>query len=55
MFVGPDAETMRLLGDKISAKQLAEAAGVPVAPWSGGPVDTLAEALRHAERDRLSR
>ena len=41
---------MRLLGDKIRSKQLAEEAGVPVAPWSGGPVDTLDEAIRHAEK-----
>ena len=33
------AGVMRALGDKIEAKQLAEQAGVPVAPWSGGPVD----------------
>jgi acetyl/propionyl-CoA carboxylase alpha subunit/acetyl-CoA carboxylase carboxyltransferase component len=37
-FIGPSAETMRLLGDKIASKRLAEAAGVPVAAWSGGPV-----------------
>ena len=35
---------MRRVGDKIDAKRLAEAAGVPVAPWSGGPVETLEEA-----------
>ena len=34
------------LGDKIAAKRLAEEAGVPVAPWSGGPVETADEALR---------
>jgi acetyl/propionyl-CoA carboxylase alpha subunit/acetyl-CoA carboxylase carboxyltransferase component len=50
VFVGPDAPTMRLLGDKIAAKRLAEEAGVPVAPWSGGPVDSAEEALEHAER-----
>ena len=31
VFVGPDADVMRALGDKIEAKQLAEQAGVPVA------------------------
>ena len=41
---------MRLVGDRIAAKRLAEAAGVPVAPWSGGPVETVDEALRHAAR-----
>jgi acetyl/propionyl-CoA carboxylase alpha subunit/acetyl-CoA carboxylase carboxyltransferase component len=49
VFVGPSSGTMRLLGDKIRSKQLAERAGVPVASWSDGPVDTLAEARRHAE------
>ena len=39
---------MRRLGDKIAAKLLAEEVGVPVAEWSRGPVDTDADALRHA-------
>ncbi len=50
VFVGPSAEVMRRLGDKISSKRLAEEARVPVAPWSGGPVETLDEARDHAER-----
>jgi acetyl/propionyl-CoA carboxylase alpha subunit/acetyl-CoA carboxylase carboxyltransferase component len=50
VFVGPDAAVMRLVGDKIAAKRLAEEAGVPVAPWSGGPVESAEEALRHAAR-----
>ncbi|MFF4407368.1 carboxyl transferase domain-containing protein [Streptomyces sp. NPDC001404] len=49
-FVGPSAEAMRKLGDKIGAKLIAEKAGVPVAPWSRGPVATLEEAHRAAER-----
>jgi len=49
-FIGPDAEAMRKLGDKIGAKLLAEEVGVPVAPWSRGEVATLAEALSAAER-----
>jgi hypothetical protein len=35
-FLGPSAETMRRLGDKIASKRIAEQAKVPVAPWSGG-------------------
>ncbi len=50
VFVGPDPATMRLLGDKIAAKRLAEEAGVPVAPWSDGPVASADEAMGHAER-----
>ena len=36
------APTIRLLGDKVAAKRLAEQADVPVVPWSGGPVDDIA-------------
>ncbi|WP_188189720.1 ATP-binding protein [Nonomuraea sp. SYSU D8015] len=48
-FVGPSAEAMRRLGDKIGAKLIAEEVGVPVAPWSRGEVATLEEALRAGE------
>jgi len=44
VFVGPSAEAMRRLGDKIGAKLLAEEVGVPVAPWSRGAVETLGAA-----------
>ncbi|MGZ4173370.1 MAG: ATP-binding protein, partial [Solirubrobacteraceae bacterium] len=50
VFVGPGAAVMRLLGDKIRAKQLAEEAGVPVAPWSNGAVATVEDAVEQAER-----
>jgi acetyl/propionyl-CoA carboxylase alpha subunit len=49
VFIGPSADVMRRLGDKIGAKLLAEQAGVPVAPWSRGPVHTIDEAHRHSE------
>ena len=47
-FVGPPAEAMRRLGDKIGAKLIAEEVGVPVAPWSRGAVDDLDTAVRVA-------
>jgi acetyl/propionyl-CoA carboxylase alpha subunit/acetyl-CoA carboxylase carboxyltransferase component len=50
VFIGPSPEVMRALGDKIGSKRLAEQAGVPVAPWSGGAVASLADARRHAQR-----
>jgi len=50
VFIGPDGEVMRRLGDKISAKYLAEQAQIPVVPWSGGAVETVGDALQHAER-----
>src|SRR5215472_9247120 len=50
VFIGPEGDVMRRLGDKISSKLLAESAQTPVAPWSGGPVETVEDAFRHAER-----
>src|SRR5271166_4468913 len=50
VFIGPDGEVIRRLGDKITSKRMAEEARIPVAPWSGGPVETLADACNHAER-----
>jgi acetyl/propionyl-CoA carboxylase alpha subunit/acetyl-CoA carboxylase carboxyltransferase component len=50
LFIGPSARAMRRLGDKIASKRLAEELGVPLTPWSGGPVLGLDEALAHAER-----
>ncbi|WP_433795828.1 carboxyl transferase domain-containing protein [Actinoplanes sp. CA-252034] len=49
-FVGPSAEAMRQLGDKIGSKLIAEQVGVPVAPWSRGEVATLEDALRAGEQ-----
>ena len=48
-FIGPSAQAMRQLGDKIGSKLLAEEVGVPVAPWSRGAVDSLEAALTAAE------
>ncbi|WP_432843093.1 biotin carboxylase N-terminal domain-containing protein [Dactylosporangium sp. CA-092794] len=47
-FIGPSAEAMRKLGDKIGAKLIAEEVGVPVAPWSRGAVESLEAAKRAA-------
>jgi acetyl/propionyl-CoA carboxylase alpha subunit/acetyl-CoA carboxylase carboxyltransferase component len=50
VFIGPNADVMRQVGDKIASKRLAEHAHIPVVPWSGGSVETLPEAMQHAER-----
>jgi acetyl/propionyl-CoA carboxylase alpha subunit/acetyl-CoA carboxylase carboxyltransferase component len=48
VFIGPSAEAMRKLGDKIGSKLIAEQVGVPVAPWSRGAVESLDAAKRSA-------
>jgi acetyl-CoA carboxylase, biotin carboxylase subunit len=49
-FVGPSGDAIRLLGDKVSAREVAARAGVPTVPGSGGRVLTLDDARRIAER-----
>ncbi|ANS65420.1 acetyl/propionyl CoA carboxylase alpha subunit [Streptomyces lincolnensis] len=44
VFIGPSAEAISLMGDKIRAKETVKAAGVPVVP--GGRDPELAEAAR---------
>ncbi|MFD1510452.1 acetyl-CoA carboxylase biotin carboxylase subunit [Lacimonas salitolerans] len=43
-FIGPSAEHIRIMGDKITAKETAKALGIPVVPGSAGGVATLDEA-----------
>ena len=45
-FIGPTAEHIRIMGDKITAKDTMKALGVPCVPGSDGGVPTLEDAKR---------
>ncbi len=48
-FIGPKPEHIRIMGDKISAKQTVKDAGIPVVPGSDGGVETVEEAFAAAD------
>ncbi|HEY2660971.1 MAG TPA: acetyl-CoA carboxylase biotin carboxylase subunit [Caulobacteraceae bacterium] len=48
-FIGPKPEHIRMMGDKITAKQAVKAVGIPVVPGSDGGVTTEEEAFAAAE------
>ena len=48
-FIGPTAEHIRIMGDKITAKDTMKELGVPCVPGSDGGVPTLEEAKRIGE------
>jgi len=49
-FIGPTPENLRLMGDKMTAKQVARKAGLPIIPGSPGVVKTKEEALKIAKK-----
>jgi acetyl-CoA carboxylase biotin carboxylase subunit len=49
-FIGPKAETIRMMGDKVRAIEAMRAAGIPCVPGSNGPIgDDDKESLRVAK------
>ena len=48
VFIGPSAEHIRIMGDKITAKETARSLGIPVVPGSDGGVPDVATARRVA-------
>ncbi|HWF20249.1 MAG TPA: biotin carboxylase N-terminal domain-containing protein, partial [Verrucomicrobiae bacterium] len=48
-FVGPRPELLRMMGDKVAARALAEKVGVPTLPGTPNPIEDRAEALRAAK------
>lgn len=49
-FIGPSAESIRLMGDKATAKETMKRAGVPVVPGSDGTINNLSEAVDIAKQ-----
>ncbi|MBA2261113.1 MAG: ATP-grasp domain-containing protein, partial [Solirubrobacterales bacterium] len=49
VWIGPPAEVMESLGDKVAARELAQRSGVPVMPASGALPDDTAQAQRLGE------
>ena len=48
-FIGPTAEHIRLMGDKITAKETVKKLGIPVVPGSDGEVKNLKDAKKTAK------
>jgi acetyl-CoA carboxylase biotin carboxylase subunit len=49
-FIGPNADHIRMMGDKISAKEAAGGAGIPLVPGSKGSLASLEDARRWADK-----
>ena len=50
VFIGPSADHIRLMGDKIVAKATVRELGIPTVPGSEGPLGSEAEAIELAHR-----
>lgn len=51
IFIGPRAETIRIMGDKVSAIAAMKEAGVPCVPGSDGPISENSENVFQIARD----
>ena len=49
VFIGPTAQVIESMGDKVVARTTAAEAGVPVVPGSDGPITDMATAIQVAE------
>jgi len=50
VWVGPSPEAIEALGDKVTARHVAEKVGAPLAPGTPGPVETAEEVVAFAEQ-----
>ncbi len=49
-FIGPTSQTIKLLGNKATAKEIAKKANVPVVAGSNGTVESIEEAIKVSEQ-----
>ncbi|MGO1768570.1 MAG: acetyl/propionyl/methylcrotonyl-CoA carboxylase subunit alpha [Microbacterium sp.] len=49
IWIGPSPEAIESLGDKVTARRVAEKVGAPLAPGTPGPVDDAAQVVAFAE------
>ena len=50
VWIGPSPEAIRALGDKVSARAIAQKVGAPLAPGTDGPVKSAAEVVAFAKK-----
>jgi len=50
IFIGPSAEAMKMMGDKLSAKQAAKKHNIPMVPGSDGAITDIKEAIEVAKK-----
>jgi acetyl-CoA/propionyl-CoA carboxylase biotin carboxyl carrier protein len=51
VFIGPPASAIEAMGSKTRARELMQAAGVPIVPGTTEPVATVADALKIAKKE----
>ena len=49
-FIGPRADVIRMMGDKVEARRTMTAAGVPILPGSPDPIEDADEAVKLAKK-----
>lgn len=53
IWIGPNADVIDALGDKVSARRIAQSVGAPLVAGSDGPVTSAAEAVAFAKQHGL--
>ena len=49
-FIGPTAQVIEMMGDKVQAREVASQAGVPLVPGSSGAINSFEEARQVADK-----